>query len=212
MSFEWKSFESSSFEPNRSSGEAARPQPGAQMPPPSLPPKLGSAHAGTAPGEASFFPQEKRRYPRFKCEGNLELKTDGSTIRSWATLTDISTTGCYIEMMTTFAVGTKVEVRLGMNGFLLNGAGIVRATYPFLGMGIEFTNLSQNAREQLDAMIASVTANRALSPFALKKVMLPPISEPMAVLNALEQFFEDKASLSADEFMKLVTASQGRTL
>jgi hypothetical protein len=158
---------------------------------------------------ANSYPQEKRRYLRFKCEGNLELKTDGSTIRAWATFTDISTAGCYVEMMTTFPVGTKMELQLGMRGFLVNGAVIVRATYPFLGMGIEFTNLSQNAREQLDAMIASLAAGRLLSvPPATKKVMLPAISEPMAVIDALERFFETKTSLSAEEFVRLVAASQ----
>jgi hypothetical protein len=114
-------------------------------------------------------------------------------------------------MMTTFPVGTKMELQLGMRGFLVNGAAIVRATYSFLGMGIEFTNLSQNAREQLDAMIASLAAGRLVSvPPAAKKVMLPAISEPMAVIDALEQFFETNPSLNAEEFVRLVAASQKR--
>jgi len=160
---------------------------------------------------AGSYPQEKRRHPRFKCEGNLELKTDGSTIRTWATFTDISTAGCYIEMMTTFPVGTKMDLQLGMLGFLVNGTAIVRASYPFLGMGIEFMNLSQNAREQLDAMIASLAAGTLLSaPLAVKKITLPAISEPMAVVNALERFFETKPTLSADEFVRIVTSSQRR--
>lgn len=171
-----------------------------------------SSAAAAAPAQVSSAPQERRRHPRFKCEGNLELKTDGSTIRTWATFTDISTTGCYVEMMTTFPVGTRMELQLGMNGFLVNGSATVRVTYPFLGMGIEFTNLSQNAREQLDAMIASLAAGRLLSsPPAEKKFNLPPITEPMAVLHALEHFFEAKPSLSAEEFLHLVTTCQKRT-
>jgi hypothetical protein len=161
-----------------------------------------------APARSEPHPQEKRKHSRFKCEGNLELKTDGSTIRTWATFTDISTAGCYIEMMTTFPVDTKMELQLGMNGFLVNGAAIVRATYPFLGMGIEFTSLSQNAREQVDAMIASLTARRLSVPAATKKITLPPIAEPMAVVNALEQHFNTKPSLSAEEFVRISTASQ----
>jgi len=161
-----------------------------------------------APARSGSHPQEKRKHPRFKCEGNLELKTDGSTIRTWATFTDISTAGCYIEMMTTFPVDTKMELQLGMNGFLVKGTAIVRATYPFLGMGIEFTSLSQNAREQLDAMIASLTARRLSVPVATKKITLPPIAEPMAVVNALEQHFNTKPSLSAEEFVRIITASQ----
>ena len=104
-----------------------------------------------------------------------------------------------------------MELQLGMNGLPVNGTAVVRATYPFLGMGIEFTNLSQNAREQLDAMIASLASGRLLSvPPATKKVNLPPIAEPMAVINALEQFFETNPSLGAEEFVQLVSASQKR--
>ena len=93
--------------------------------------ELSTAGAAAAPARANTSAQEQRRHPRFKCEGNLELKTDGGTIRTWATFTDISTTGCYVEMMTTFPVGTKMELQLGMNGFLVVGTAIVRATYPF---------------------------------------------------------------------------------
>jgi hypothetical protein len=165
----------------------------------------------TAPARVGSAPQERRRHPRFKCEGNLELKTDGSTIRTWATFTDLSTAGCYVEMMTTFPAGTRMELQLGMNGFLVNGAAVVRATYPFLGMGIEFTNLSHDAREQLDAMLASLAAGRLLSlPPVTKKVNLPSIPEPMAVINALEQFFETSPSLSAEDFVRLATSSQRR--
>ena len=169
-----------------------------------------AAHAAAAPATIAS-PQERRRHQRFKCEGNLELKTDGSTIRTWAAFTDISTAGCYVEMMTTFPVGTKMEIQLGMNGFLVSGAAVVRATYPFLGMGIEFVNLSQNAREQLDAMLASLAASRlhSVAP-AEKRFNLPPISDPMAILDSLERFFESKPSLTSDEFLRIVHTSQKR--
>ena len=171
----------------------------------------GGHAAAAAPAPSGTSPQERRRNQRFKCEGNLELKTDGSTIRTWATFTDVSTAGCYVEMMTTFPVGTKMEIQMGMNGFLVSGAAVVRAAYPFLGMGIEFTLLSQNAREQLDAMIASLAATRLLSVSAPSKSFnLPPISDPMAILDALEHLFETKSSLTADEFLRIVHTSQKR--
>ncbi len=80
------------------------------------------ASAAAAPAHTSASTQEKRRHTRFKCEGNLELKTDGSTIRTWATFTDVGTAGSYAEMMTTFPVGTNMERQLGMRGFLVNSA------------------------------------------------------------------------------------------
>ena len=162
-----------------------------------------------APARASIAPKEKRRHPRFKCEGNLELKTDGSTIRTWATFTDISATGCYVEMMTTFPVGTQMELQLGMNGFLVVGKAIVRATYPFLGMGIEFISLPQNSREQLESMVASVTSMSTSRPNpAPSAIALPPIPQPAAVIDALAHYFSVNRTLSTDEFIRLVKESQ----
>jgi len=142
----------------------------------------------------------------------MELKTEDSTIRTWATFTDISVTGCYVEMMTTYPVGTKLDLQLGMNGFIVNAEGVVRVTYPFLGMGIEFTPMSQNSREQLDSMLASLAASSLTRAKVSSKenVNLPSIPEPGAVIDALVGFFEAKATLSVEEFVHLVETSQRR--
>ena len=181
---------------------------------------IGPVSAGTAaaPAFISTLEREKRSSPRFKCEGNMELKTEGSTIQTWATFTDVSVTGCYVEMMTTFPVGTKVELQLGMNGYLVSGKAVVRVTYPFLGMGIEFTDLSPNAREQLVAMVASLNRSAGRQGAAetktqtktQKELALPPITEPSAALNSLLRHFETNPSLTADEFVRLLTNSQQR--
>jgi hypothetical protein len=176
----------------------------------------GSAYtsaAAAAPARTNILPQERRLHPRFKCEGNMELTTVGCTTKTWATFTDISSSGCYVEMMTTFPVGTKLDLRLGMNGFLVNGAAVVRATYPFLGMGIEFTALSPQARKQLDDMIDSLlsTSIRRTEAPAKNPMSLPPVSEPGAVIDALVLFFETNPTLSAEQFARLVADSQQRS-
>jgi hypothetical protein len=179
-------------------------------------PVWASAGSGTktaaASAPATTPKQENRRFPRFKCEGNLELKTEGSTIRTWATFTDISVTGCYVEMMTTFPVGTKLDMQLGMNGFIVNAEAIVRVTYPFLGMGIEFKEMLQHDRKQLGSMLASLSASSLTRANASTKktVTLPSIAEPGAVIDALVRFFETKATLSPEEFVRLVETSQRR--
>jgi len=143
----------------------------------------------------------------------MELKTEGSTIRTWATFTDVSVTGCYVEMMTTFPVGTKMELQLGMNGYLVSGQAVVRVTYPFLGMGIEFTSLSQNSREQLEAMVSSLNRFdiRRQETEAKKTLSLPPITEASAAIAALLQHFETNSSISSEDFVRLVTDSQQRS-
>ena len=72
-------------------------------------PTASPASFGSAAAPALSFDREKQ------CEGSLEMKTEGSSIRTWATFTDIGVTGCYVEMMTTFPIGTKMDSQLGMS-------------------------------------------------------------------------------------------------
>ena len=158
--------------------------------------------------------QEKRRKPRFKCEGSMELKTEGSTIHTWATFTDVSSSGCYVEIMTTFPVGTLMDLRLGMHGIMVETRAVVRVTYPFLGMGIEFTDVSPTDRERLEQMLASLAgafAQRLQMPEP-KSLQLSPITDPGAVVEALARFFAEKSSLTSDEFVRLVQDSQLRSM
>ena len=176
----------------------------------STPDPLLTGGANPPPMNSKVVAQEKRRNPRFKCEGSMELKTEGSTIHTWATFTDVSTSGCYVEIMTTFPVGTIMDLRLGMHGIMVQTRAVVRVTYPFLGMGIEFTDIAATDRELLDQMLASLAgafAQRLQMPEP-RSLQLPPITEPGALVEALAQFFADKSSLTRDEFVRLVQDSQ----
>jgi hypothetical protein len=163
--------------------------------------------------ESQEVVKEKRRYVRFKCDGSLELKTQGGRIQTWATFLDISAAGCYVEIATTFPVGTVLQARLGMHGFLVNTQAVVRVTYPFLGMGIEFTDMPEDDRKQFDAMLTSIAgayAKRLQVPEP-KPLGLPPITEPGAIVDALIEFFQEKRSMSTDDFVRLVKDSQQRS-
>jgi len=61
---------------------------------------------------ASQNAPERRRSPRYKCEGSAEFRVGGTDVRTWGTLTDLSIHGCYIEMTATFPVGAMVDLVL----------------------------------------------------------------------------------------------------
>jgi hypothetical protein len=166
---------------------------------------------GTGGAAPALAASEKRRNPRFKCEGTLELKTDGSTIRTWASFTDLSSSGCYVEMMTTFPVGTKMELQLGMKGFLVVGSAVVRATYPFLGMGIEFLDLSPNSLSQLESMIDSLAASRVRRLGDDRRDLpLPAITQPHSAIEAILHHFRSNKALTLEQFRQVATATQPR--
>ena len=72
--------------------------------------------------------KERRRSPRLKCAGSAEFRPEGSDVRMWGTLTDISLHGCYVEMNNTFPVETRVNLSLealGISAFASYGARLL---------------------------------------------------------------------------------------
>jgi len=183
---------------------------------PSIPMNAGTG----APHSASTPGTERRHAPRYKCGGSVEFRTEGNDIRTWATLTDISRTGCYVEMQATSPPDTAVDMVIEVMGIQLRVKGTVRVTYPFLGMGIAFTDISAEDRARLEEvllrlagssgpLLAPAPAPKPAEPAAFPSQILT-ISDPGAALNALVQYFQSNGLLSRDEFLELIRKSQRR--
>lgn len=71
---------------------------------------------------------ERRRSPRYKCEGSAEFRVGGTNVRTWGTFTDLSLNGCYVEMTATFPVGAMVDLGLELNGLRAEVRGEVRVS------------------------------------------------------------------------------------
>src|SRR5437899_2797159 len=74
--------------------------------------KTAAAGGGTVGKETDHQHQgtEKRRSERYKCEGSVEIQEDGCDVRTWATFTDVSLHGCYVETHATYPVGTPLHL------------------------------------------------------------------------------------------------------
>ena len=70
------------------------------------------------------------------------LREDGRDVRTWATFSDVSLHGCYVEAQATYPVGTILHMKLEANGVRVETKGNVRVSYPYLGMGIAFVDMS----------------------------------------------------------------------
>ena len=112
--------------------------------------------AEPAPAPADSAAQERRRNPRYKCEGSATFRVQGGNVRSWGTFTDLSISGCYVELKATFPVGAMLELELELNGVRTHLTGEVRVRYPFLGMGVAFRDMTTENHMQIEAMIESV--------------------------------------------------------
>jgi hypothetical protein len=172
-------------------------------------------NAGTDSGDR-FKGAEKRRSPRYKCEGSAELREEGCDVRTWATFTDVSVHGCYVEAQATYPAGTLLHMKLEAHGIRVQTDGNVRVSYPYLGMGIAFADISEENLGQLKRLLATVShpcmimgpgiASSLPATDPLQAV--PVITKPEAAIQALIEFFENRQMLMRDDFLRILRKSQ----
>jgi hypothetical protein len=154
--------------------------------------------------------EEQRGAPRYKCDGSAEFRTEGFEVRTWARVTDLSLSGCYVEMPATSPVNTPVSLMIEVNGLRVHSKGAVKTSYSMLGMGIEFTEIPDTDHLQLEEIIRQL----AMEPSAMPQPTpsdgpdLLMIIDPSAALNAVANFFQSHRMLTREEFKGLVGSSQ----
>jgi hypothetical protein len=104
---------------------------------------------------------ERRKDPRYSCSGRIQMQVDGANYGLGGILTNISLHGCYVEMNNTYPVGTKLNLELDVISMKIKLSGIVRATYPFLGMGIYFGEIESKPLAQLKELLLALAARKA---------------------------------------------------
>ncbi len=175
-------------------------------------------HAGSGISVGRTGPvAEKRKSPRYRCQGSAHLRESGSGAAMWATFTDISLHGCYVEAAAGYPVGSAVVLTIEVNNFRVEANGEVRVSYPGLGMGISFTKIADEDRERLRALVRSLsqpsvilgarTAQRP--PSNPQTTAVPGLANPGAALQAITRFFEDRHVLGREEFLRILRKSQG---
>lgn len=182
---------------------------------PSPSPELDPANVDSTGGQ-EFQGINKRRSPRYKCEGSAQIREEGKDVATWATFTDISLHGCYVEAQATYPVGTILHLKLEVNGIRLETKGNVRVNYPYLGMGIAFVDLSGDSEAHLRQMLAGIVhpcmimgpGIASCLPSEGRLDTVPVITNPQAAINELLDFFENRQMLMREDFLRILKKSQ----
>lgn len=164
--------------------------------------------AGTGPAS-----REKRKSPRYRCQGSVHLREINGGAATWATFTDISLHGCYVEVAANYHVGATLDLTIDVNGFRIEAAGEVRVAYPGLGMGISFTKLSDKDRAQLLALMRSISPPSVImsasqSPSTSRPNALPEAANPAVILQSIQNFFQDRHVMGREEFLAILRKNQ----
>jgi hypothetical protein len=163
----------------------------------------------------AFEGLEKRRSPRYQCEGSIQMREVDCDIHTWASFTDISLHGCYVEAQATYPVGTLLHLKLEAKGRRVETKGDVRVSYPYLGMGIQFLEMTAENQERLRDLLALVSRPSMIMGPGIASTLpargpleLPAITNPDAVVQGLLDFFRDRQMLMRDDFVRIVRQSQ----
>lgn len=158
---------------------------------------------------------ERRRSPRHRCQGSAHLREISSAAATWATFTDISLHGCYVEATSTYQLGTSLALTIEINNFRVETAGAVRVAYPNLGMGIVFTEISGENRARLRELLHSLSRPAIVGPgtppqnaSVLPMEVMPPITNARAAIQAMIGFFDGRQLLTREEFLRILRKSQ----
>jgi PilZ domain len=149
---------------------------------------------------------ERRRSPRFLCNGKVELQAEGSNVRIWGSLTDISLHGCYVEMTATFPVDTQVILKLNSLGNTVSTPATIRVAYPFLGMGMCFRDTEPGQQRALEQLIRALAGENAILSPSSDHAGIPDIvasADPQLLIAEIGDFFKKSGSLSRDQFYQI---------
>jgi len=95
---------------------------------------------------------ERRTKKRF--EVCLDAIWDGTTGNSQARVTDLSEDGCYVDSISEAVTGEILHLKVQLDdGDLLDLTGEVAHTFPRIGFGLRFVELSVTQRQKLFALL-----------------------------------------------------------
>jgi hypothetical protein len=97
---------------------------------------------------------DRRQHPRFKVRVPVEFFSEGSDSPIRGATSDLSLSGCYIETVFPFAIGTRLELKLQIDGTLLVLATVATSD-PQVGTGIQFTRMLPEDIDELRAFLDS---------------------------------------------------------
>ena len=100
---------------------------------------------------------ERRHAPRYPFIADAEVTEISSDTRLAAKTSDLSLSGCFLDMLNPSPQGTDVRVTISHEGAIFTALGSVVFVLPNMGMGVVFTSVEHNQQAILQKWIASVS-------------------------------------------------------
>jgi c-di-GMP-binding flagellar brake protein YcgR len=103
---------------------------------------------------------ERRAAARFKVAVQVEIRTQESEAPIRVSTSDLSLSGCYVEMMFTLEVDRKLEIVLWLGNNKIRTKARVATCHPQFGNGIQFLGMKAEEVDMLSAFLDSTSQDR----------------------------------------------------
>jgi PilZ domain len=166
----------------------------------SIDPALGESSKGASP--------DLRAEPRFSFTAAVEIYELHSQTRLNVRCSDLSAGGCYIDMISPFAKGSILRIRIEHEMREFQATAVVAYAHPSMGMGIRFTEIKPEHREVLRYWIAGLSGQASPEPPTSTKVdetfAIDADSSAQLVFNELISLLVRKRILTENEMTELL--------
>lgn len=134
---------------------------------------------------------EKRWHTRFECSGGASVRSNASAFPIRGEVKDISRGGVYVETTTPLPVNSEVQIKINVEETPIESAGVVRTSYPLVGMGISLQEISTENQQKLDHVIQLLRIRGSAKGPVVAAAVKPPEQKeslPAAEANSLEAY------------------------
>ncbi|HUD63006.1 MAG TPA: PilZ domain-containing protein [Candidatus Sulfotelmatobacter sp.] len=163
----------------------------------------GTGNYQSAPAQPSYHGAEKRRSPRYKCEGSAQMRELTAKSTPGRALPISAFTAARLRPRPPIPWEPVLQLKLEANGVKVEVTGNVRVSYPYLGMGIAFVNMTDENEARLRDMLSTILRPSVIMGPGIASLLpttgpleaVALISDPTAAIQALVEFFENREML-----------------
>jgi len=165
-------------------------------------PSIKEQAAAAMPGaEHNALTQNRRRYARYPCSADLELRSGNALVTSRLRITDISLGGCYAETLSPLPVDTLLTITLRSPSGPIHLKGVVCTSHQSMGMGIGFTDVDPEEWKLLVNYVAQLSGKPLDPPPPPDPIGQPAPPAVRRDVEVLLRLLEKKGLLTREEFL-----------
>lgn len=112
-----------------------------------------------SPIEAGISSRERRSVPRYSLIAQTEIVEPTSGLRIAGRISEISSKGCYVDLLNTLPVPTIVEVHVSRDRGTFMSRGRIIYAQDGMGMGIAFLEMSDDQSKILHAWLEELQSS-----------------------------------------------------